>query len=374
MKQFLLLLILSLVIEPLQAELLSVSTIKIRKDDSYEIQRIYGGQLQSRRTSNMGFESTGIVSEVLVSEGDLVKAGDILIRLDQSAAQAELDGEIAQEATASANLSAQIAQLELSKITLIRNKKLSENGHVSSQLLDELDQKNRIARANVKVAQTQLLTAKANVSRAKVIFDKKEMRAPYEAIIQDRLLDEGSIVSPGMTAMQLVENGHIEAQVGIPEPMVRFLSDTETYFFLVNQQHIPGRLKTLLPSVDNVTGTVTAVFTLDRKDLYAGSLVEMNLTVRILESGFWIPLTSLAESQRGLWSVLVVGDDILENSSKVESRLVEVIYRGKDAVYVRGTLNDGEQIIDSGTGRVVSGQSVRVAKQVKEYSRGNSDV
>ena len=89
--------------------------------------------------------------------------------------------------------------------------------------------------------------------------------------------------------------------------------------------------------------------------LFAGSLVEMNLTVSVRERGFWVPLNSLAESQRGLWSVLVVEDSL------VASRLVEILYRGSDQVYVRGTLREGDEVIATGTGRVVPGQAVNIA-------------
>jgi hypothetical protein len=69
-------------------------------------------------------------------------------------------------------------------------------------------------------------------------------------------------------------------------------------------------------------------------------------------------MTSLSESERGLWSVYVLGvDDI------VERRLVEVLHTEAKRVYVRGTLRDGDLVVSTGVQRIVPGQSV-VADQI----------
>jgi len=353
--------------QSLLAEPLAVSTVEIKEQQSYQLERVYGGQIKHRRESVLGFESGGTVFHVHVQEGDRVTKGQLLISLDQASAGADLEGAQAATKSAQANVNAQQAQLELSGLTLKRHGELAKKGHVSTQLLDELSQQRRINAANVLVAQTQLAIQQAKENKAQVMLAKTVLRAPYDGIVQSQLIDEGSIVSPGAAAIIMVENDQVEAIVGIPQQMAHFLDKEKTVNFVVNEMSVTGRLKTVLPQVDRSTGTVTSIFTLDGDFLYAGSLTEMTMKVTVEQSGFWIPLSSLAESQRGLWSVLVVmhPDNIPGQETTVESRLVEIIHRGKSNIYVRGTLSSGDLIIDSGTGRVVPGQSVRIAGRSK---------
>ncbi|MEH6557441.1 MAG: efflux RND transporter periplasmic adaptor subunit [Oceanicoccus sp.] len=343
------------------ADPLAVATMALRHQDSYVIERVYGGVLSSRRSSDMGFETSGIIGVVNVDEGDSIAKGDVLISLDDASLQADIRGAKARLTSANANVLAQRAELGLKKLTLQRNQQLSKEGHVSGQRLDELSQQLSVSEAMLLVAQTQISQAEADYRKIQVILDKSVLRAPYDAIVQQRNIDEGSIISPGQTVIRILEQGHVEARVGIPESMVHLLSPSTTYQFVTNNQSIAGRLKATLPRVNETTGTVTALFTLETDQSYLGSLATMQLSVEVNSPGYWVPISAISESQRGLWSVLVVAGP--EDSATIEPRLVEIIHQGQDAVFVRGTLLDGELIIPSGVSRVVPGQTVRVEKR-----------
>lgn len=310
----------------------------------------------------MGFESPGSIATVHVQAGDLVAQGDRLVTLDQDAIRAELKGALSRVETARAQVAAQRARLKLSQATLKRNQELSAEGHVSDQLLDELAQQTDVQRATLQVSESNLIAASAAAEQVAVKLAKSEITAPYDAKIQTRYLDEGSIVNPGTPVIEVVERGNLEARIGFPENMLGSLNPGKTYEFTVNKQQVPGRLKAILPMVDEINGTVSTQFVLDADNLFGGSLVELNLAVVVSEQGYWVPLSALAESQRGLWSVLVVEQN-QTGENTVETRLVEILHRGNNAVYVRGTLENGDLIIASGTGRIVPGQNVTIAQQ-----------
>lgn len=348
------------------ADPLAVTAMTLQHQDSYNIERIYGGEISPRRSSDMGFETAGIIGQVHVDEGDHINQGEPLISLDDASLQAEKSGAKARLASAKASLQAQRAELKLKKLTLQRNRELSKEGHVSGQLLDELSQQLSVSEAMLLVAQTQILQAEADLQKIQVMLNKSVLRAPYDAIVQHRNIDEGSIISPGQTAIRLLERGHIEARVGIPESMAYLLNSSTTYQFVENNRAIAGHLKATLPRVDETTGTVTALFTLDTDQIYLGSLATLKLSVDVQSSGYWLPISAISESQRGLWSVLVLVGP--EDNATVEPRLIEIIHQGQDAVFVRGTLKDGERMILSGVSRVVPGQTVRVTKQEQPFS------
>jgi len=103
---------------------------------------------------------------------------------------------------------------------------------------------------------------------------------------------------------------------------------------------------------------VTAVFDLDA----GGGAVSVSvgrLLVRtdLAERGFWAPVTALAEGRRGLWSMYVLTPD--NGAFRLEPRPVEVLHAEGDTVFVRGAVDDGDDVLAAGVSRVAPGQRVR---------------
>lgn len=342
-----------------RADTLPVSAVKIEAQQSYQVQRRYAGELLHVRSSQLGFEFGGIVGFSRVNEGDIVKSGDVLLGLATRSMEADLEGALARFQTAEANLVAQDAQLALSKSSLKRYEDLVQKGHGSAQRLDELQMQYRVDEASLGVIRAQVRSASAGVEMARANLAKFTIRAPYDGVIQARLVDEGSVVAPGQSVLTIVEAGRLEARIGIPEPMARRLVTGTSFPLKVADRNVTAMLKALLPTADAATGTVIALFEIEEPGLFAGTLAEVSLDVSVQEQGFWIPVSSLAESQRGLWSVMVVNTS--EGKQTVEARLVEVLHRGDTEVYVRGTLRDGDLVVSGGTSRIVSGQEVQLA-------------
>lgn len=343
-----------------KAEVLPVSAVKIRHEDHYRLDRVYAGQLRHVRQSELGFEFGGTVAEVRVDEGDVVPRGAILVRLETRSREAELKRARADLETAKANIVAQRAQLDLSAASLKRQQDLVERGHGSAQAFDERKMQYDVDVANVEVLAARLQSAIAQVELAESNLDKLTIRAPFDGKIQARHLDEGTIAGPGQSALTIVEEGRLEARVGIPRQLIEHVIGDETYVLLVDDREVEATLAGLLPVADQITGAVTAIFHTEAHGLYAGTLTELVLAVEVPEPGYWLPLAALSESQRGLWSVLVVNQAGAAHT--VESRLVEIVYRGRDRVFVRGTLQDGELVVSGGTGRIVAGQEVRLTE------------
>ena len=229
-----LLLLSSLVATIVHAELLTVQTVRVTERDTYDVARVYAGELTSRRESRLGFEFPGAIATVNVDEGDLVAAGDVLARLDTSAVEAQVQGAAADVASARANLRAQKSQLALSISTLRRQEDLAKTGHASVQRLDELRMQQQVDQSRLLVLQTQLQAAEARLRLNEANLAKSEIRAPYGGILQARHVDEGSIVSPGQTVLEIVEHGRMEARIGIPADLADRVSPDRTYEFKVN--------------------------------------------------------------------------------------------------------------------------------------------
>jgi RND family efflux transporter MFP subunit len=298
---------------------------------------------------------------VHVDEGDAVEAGALLAELDPEPLAAALEAARARTAQAEASLAASRADEALAAATDTRFAGLVERGHASAQRADEARLDLAARRARAAVAEAELQRARAELRAAEVDLDRARIRAPYAGRIQGRFADEGTILVPGQQVLRLIESGVAEARIGLPTDVAADLAPDSRHRFRAAGRTLEGTLAHVLPEVDERTRTVTALFRLDTPDGAggappAGSVIELRLERRVPESGFWVPITALAEAQRGLWSVYVVADRGDERVA--ESRLVEVIHTTPERVYVRGTLEDGETVVATGTQRLVPGQPV----------------
>jgi hypothetical protein len=125
-----------------------------------------------------------------------------------------------------------------------------------------------------------------------------------------------------------------------------------------------GLLSAVLPEIDRATRTQTVVLKVADAAIPPGSVVEIAVSEQIDEPGFWVPLGALTAGDRGLWGVYALNRD-----NVVERRLVEILHRESDRVFVRGTIAGGDRVIDTGVQRIVPGQTVDVHATKVSHAR-----
>jgi RND family efflux transporter MFP subunit len=334
-----------------------VALVEVAQLERYDVQRRYAGQTVASRTSQLGFKQAGEIEQIDVDIGDRVIAGQALARLDGAALQAGVEQAEAAVELSAANVQAVRAATQLKRNTEERFRELLRKGHVSDQQYDEQALSLDAQSASLDVARAELERAKAQLRAARVALDEASIHAPFAGVIQRRQFDEGSQVGPGQAVFTLIETSHPEAHVGIPVSVAPSLAANSMYEFAWEGRTMVGRLVTVLPEVDAASRTQTAVFGLDTEAAVVplGSVIELELTQSVPTRGFWVPISALTASDRGLWGIYVVND-----AAETERRLVEVIHSESERAYVRGTLADGEQIVATGVQRIVPGQAVVV--------------
>ncbi len=353
-----------LIAMPATATDLPVTWQLLKAEVGYQAERVYGGTTAPARASELGFKQGGQVASVRVDIGDQVKQGEVLAELDSASLRASLANANAAVAVASANLQAADANLDLAVRTDKRFRDLRTDGHVSEQLFDETRLKLSASRAQRSVASASLSQARAGKLSAEVALSEARITAPFDGTVQSRYVDEGTQVTPGRSVLRLVDTTTTEAHVGLPESVIRSISTESIYPVRWGSQRWQATFKALLPEIDPATRTVTGIFNIEPTDasmptsIAYGAVVELELQSSVSEPGYWAPLASLTEADRGLWAVYVLADDNL-----VERRLVEVIHTEATRAFVRGTLQDGERLITSDASRIVPGQRVTSASE-----------
>jgi len=334
----------------------TVSFLEVAPESGFDAARVYAGRTVAGRASELGFKVGGELAVVQVDIGDYVEQGALLAELDTASLEAGLAQAEADVSLAAANLKALEAETQLARQTESRFRSLKDSGHTSSQSYDEQRLALRAKEAQFSVAAASLVRARANRQAAAIVLEEARLTAPFSGRIQSRYMDEGAQARSSEPVLRLVETAGREAHVGVPEGMLDRLQPGATYTLRWGEARIPARLKTLLPEVDPESRTVVAVLTLADETMPFGAVVELELGYRVDTQGYWLPLTALTESDRGLWAAYVINEQ-----SNAERRLVEILHLESERAFVRGTLKPGDRVISSGVQRIVPGQQVSMA-------------
>ncbi|MFN7055228.1 efflux RND transporter periplasmic adaptor subunit [Hyphomonas sp.] len=336
--------------EPLRADVMQIAYV-----DMIEVDELYSGLAEARRTSRLGFQTGGRIETISVRIGDKVEPGATLARLDTRSLNAQLASAnaVVEEARAAHRLALDTAQ---------RQRTLMAQGHVSQQRVDE-------ASAQADTAAARIDSARAQADTLRVQIDLARITAPFAGTVTARFADEGAIAGSGQTILELVETGDLEARIGVPARATVNLKPGETYLLASDIGEVPARLRSLTGVVDLAQRTVGAVFDIDEASgVPAGSIVRLRMPRKMDERGFWVPLKAMTSANRGLWTVYVAVEE--GGTWRARPRLVESVYPAGDRVFVRGPVEPGERIIIDGLHRIVPGAEI-IPHEDKSASAGN---
>ena len=328
---------------PAPAPATAVETFRVAMQDRYAVERRFAGQFEPRRESALAFEEGGRVAHVHVREGDRVRAGDVIAALDTALLDAE-------HARLSASRDGLVAEAELARRTDARQTELRERGFATDETVD--DTSLRRARAEAGIAEID-----ASIAALDVRLDKAVIRAPFDGSVGERLLDEGTIASPGAAVASLLEGGPVRFRAGLDPRLAQRMGMGDDATVVVEGAARPATLARLAPELDPATRTQAAFFDVEGPPppSRASGEVVLRDTVPADPPGAWVPLAALRQGVRGTWDVLTVDD-----ASVAGLATVEVVHADGDRAFVRGTLRDGARVVADGPHRVVPGERVRI--------------
>jgi len=363
--------------------------------------------LRASRKSDLSFEISGRLVEVDVDEGDHVEAGDRLARLDcerisarlqsakaslqqANAVLAELEAGPRQETIATskaevASVNADVARLQkdferseqlFSTLAISRERfdaarfqldAAAAKRDAAQKKLDELLAGSRIEQIDAQRASVARI--ESDVRGLELELEDGQLFAPFAGRIAARYLDEGTVVTPGTPAFQIIEGGELEAWIGLPPSAAGQLEIGSAYTGTVSDDTFEMKLQSLRPTLDPQTRTQNAVFLLSQDaakfGLVDGQIVRMETTQRVEAKGIVLPTSALVPGPRGLWSLFVAEPSPDPETYTIEQRDVTLTDALGAKSLVSGTLQDGDRVVTEGVHRVVAGQAVSIVQRVE---------
>jgi RND family efflux transporter MFP subunit len=235
------------------------------------------GYVTARRQATVSAQITGTLTAVLIEEGDHVKKGQVLARLDDSAYKAALDAAKAQAAAAHALVAQYRVQLAQDLRDAARQQSLAARGLVAKQTAEQARTLAESMRAQLVSQQKQVAAADAQVEQAQVNFDYCVVRAPFSGVITTKDAQVGEVVSPfsaggGFTRTgigTIVDMNSLEVDVDVNEAYIgRVKPDmsAEAVLDAYPDWRIPAHVIAIVPAADRSKATVKVRVALEQKD------------------------------------------------------------------------------------------------------------
>ena len=307
------------------------------------------GSLRAVNQAVIKAKVNGDVREVLVREGEAVKTGQILIRMDTS----EYDARALQ---AKGGLQAAQGQLDIATQTRNNNKALLEKNFISRNAFDNAQSQYAIAISNVK-------TARGVFDVAQKALNDTIIRAPVSGFISSRTVQPGEKVSADNRLLEIVDLRQMEMEAPVPAADVVSIKAGQEVEVRVEGLPKPliGKVARINPSIQAGSRSIMVYIRIGNEDgvVRMGMFGEAKLTLAKKADALLVP-ESAVQVENGESIVYAIED------GKIVKKTVKVGMRGEDghenAIEIIDGLSPGARILRANLGNLQNGSSVRIAE------------
>ncbi len=275
-------------------------------------------------------EGSGKVIGIYFKEGSFVKAGQLLVKLNDADIRAQLN-------------KARVA-LTLSKNQASRQEKLLAIQGTSKEDFD--------------IAQNQVLSYQSDINYYRSLITKTEIRAPFSGVIGFRSIALGSYVSPSTVVATLQQLNPIKIEFTAPEKYLNDFKVGQNFEFTTetNNKKSIAKVATIDPQIDLNTRSIKIRGIAENKSgLMPGNFVKINIDVSKNVETILIPTSSVVPILKGQKVYIV------KNGKAVE-KVIEISDRNEKNVSVDKGLSEGDSLIVTGIIMLKEGMAVKPSK------------
>ncbi|EOH3081270.1 efflux RND transporter periplasmic adaptor subunit [Campylobacter coli] len=329
----------------------SVSTMSA-KAENLPLNFTYPAKLVSDYDVIIKPQVSGVIVEKLFKAGDLIKKGQTLFIIEQDKFKASVNSAYGKALMARANF-------DNASKDYNRSKTLYNKGAISQKEYDS-------ALANFNNTKANLTSARADLENARIDLAYTEIKAPFDGIVGDALINIGDYVSSSSTELVRITNlNPIYADFYISDTdklnIVRNTQDgkwdlSNIYANLnLNGETVQGKLYFIDSVIDANSGTVKAkaIFDNNNSTLLPGAFVTITSEGFIQKNGFKVPQIAVKQNQNDVYVLLV-------KNGKVEKSSVHISYQNNEYAIIDKGLQNGDKII------LDNFKKIQVGSEVKE--------
>lgn len=312
------------------------------------------GSVHAQQSSIISAQVMSRVRQVLVREGDSVRAGQTLVLLDDANLGAQMEQAHAGVRAAENAQAAAQSNAALAASTLDRYRQLQAQKSVSPQEMDEVSRRAEAAAANLDAAKAQTEAARAQDSGARTMMSYAKLVAPFAGVITSRMVDPGSVAAPGVPLLQVDQAGVLQLQTSVDESAVASIHKGMKLQVELNGAETVGTVAEIDPAADASSHGFPV-----KIDLPGSSQTRAGMfgTVDIpngLHNAILVPRSSVV--QRG--SLMCVY--VLDAQGIAQLRTVTLGAQQGDLIEVLSGVSAGERLVDDPGDRDLAGKRIEV--------------
>jgi membrane fusion protein, multidrug efflux system len=302
------------------------------------------GELRAAREATVRAEIGGPVLQVMVEEGQSVRKGTLLGRID---AQSLAD---TRQSAMSALRSAE-NQLALGRREAARTEELVKAGALAQRELD-------VALNQVSTAEAQVADARARLAGANTQLADAVIRAPISGIVSDRPVNAGDVVSPGTALVTIIDPSSMQLEAAVPSDDLRVLRPGVPVQFSVRGYDEPftGSIERIAPQADPTTRQVPIFVAIPNVGgrLVAGLFAEGRVVSETTE-GIVVPANAVNVTGATPWVLRVT-------NGKAEKIEVKLGLRDErtEQVQIAAGVNEGDILLRGSAQGITPGTPVQV--------------
>jgi RND family efflux transporter MFP subunit len=346
------------------------------------------GYVIARRQAAVAAKSILRVVEVNIEEGQLVKEGQILAKLDDSNTKASLEQARAQVTQAEASLNAAKTALDDALPTYRRNERQLESKVISEQTFDSAKAAYNAAEQDYNVRVRGLEVARATLAVAQRYQDDTTVRAPFAGVVVTKSAQAGEIVSPssaggGFTRTgicTIVDMDSLEVEVDVSENFINRVRGGQPATIKLNAYpdwEIPAEVIAVIPTADRSKATVKVRVAFKEKDERV--LPEMGARVSFLSTPDAEKASDGAPAV--VTQAVIVPNDAVQangdtgtvfiiNGDTVERRVVRLGSRTADGQLVLSGLSSGARVVVGRLDALTDGARVYIDAKAAASQQG----
>ncbi|MBW2182434.1 MAG: efflux RND transporter periplasmic adaptor subunit [Deltaproteobacteria bacterium] len=307
------------------------------------------GTLEANETVLVKSEAKGKINQIFFEEGNRVKGGEILVKLDDLKIKAEV-------ASIESRIVQYQAELVNTKRNVLRNMDLIKDGVTTQREYDDIITKKEVGEAMIKEAE-------ANLALAKEQLKDTSINAPFNGFASERLVSIGDYIAVGDPIVKVVQTDPLKLAFRIPEkydPSIKIgkkvLITVEAY----PKEEFHGTIYFISPDVDTSTRTFLVKTKIPNQDnkLNPGMFANATLTTEIHHDATVIP-----------WEALVVKEDetyVFKIDSDIAKKVpVKNILVFDGQAEVEGDLSPGSSVVKEGKFSLKDGD--RISEKGKDF-------
>lgn len=326
------------------------------------------GYVVAQQQATIAAQTTGMITEVDVHEGETVEKGQLIARLDDRSARAAAEAAAGQLQAGEAAVTQYQALAERAASDLKRKRILAAEQAISQVALEQAIADDKQARAQVAYYTGLVEQYRNNLTYYKTQLDYTEIRAPFAGVVTERYAHPGEMISPqavgGFTqtgVCTIVDMSSLEVDVDVNEAFISRLSPRQAAVIVLDAYpdvRLPAHIITIVPTANQQKATVKVRVAFTKLDprvlpqMSAQVWFEAAGSAAVGPASILVPRAAVHGQGGALYVFRLQGDAVRRVG-------VRAVPAGNGMMRILSGLSEGDRVVTSAQSPIADGQKVR---------------